>query len=265
MKTSVAKDNLLPAKCKVCESRTEFFEETQVLRKYRVRYFRCDKCGFMQTEEPYWLDEAYSSAIARQDVGAMQRNLVNCEITGAVLNLLFPKTNSAVDFGAGHGVFVRLMRDRGFKFFWSDRYATNDYARGFECQDGATFDFLTAFELLEHFVDPVSGLEQLMNLSDNVFVSTCLVPDPVPRLADWWYYVPTSGQHIAFYTKESLGLLATRFGRHLLSFGQFHLFTRKPQSSFLYRLANGLKTARTVNFIYRRPSLIESDLQQMTR
>jgi hypothetical protein len=85
---------------------------------------------------------------SRQDVGIMLRNLMNREVASAVLNLLFPKMSSAVDFGAGHGVFVRLMRDRGFNFFWSDLHATNDYARGFEYQEGSTYDFLTAFEVL---------------------------------------------------------------------------------------------------------------------
>src|ERR1700721_2998341 len=63
--------------CKICEKRSVYFGETEVLRKYCVRYFRCESCGFMQTEAPYWLEEAYSSAIAKQDVGAMERNLYN--------------------------------------------------------------------------------------------------------------------------------------------------------------------------------------------
>lgn len=265
MTASISSADLLTTDCKVCGAATAFFGEAEVLKKYRVQYFRCAKCGFIQTEAPYWLKEAYSSAIAGQDVGIMQRNLMNCERTSAVLNLLFPNFVSGVDFGAGHGVLVRLMRDRGFNFFWSDLHAANDYARGFERRDGVTFDFLTAFEVLEHMVDPVSGLEELMNLSENVFVSTCLVPEPAPGLADWWYYVPMSGQHISFYTEESLRLLAARFGRYLLSAGPYHLFTRKPQSLFLYRMANRFGIARIVNFINRRKSLIDTDFQQMTR
>ena len=236
-----------------------------MLRKYLVQYFQCERCGFIQTEAPYWLDEAYSSAIAMQDVGIMQRNLASREITSAVVNLLFPKISSAVDFGAGHGVFVRMMRDRGFNFYWSDLHASNDYARGFESKEGSTYDFLTAFEVLEHLIDPVADLSKLMSLSENVFVSTCIVPQPAPQLSDWWYYAPTTGQHIAFYTPESLRILASRFGRTLLSIGPYHLFTKEPKSKRLYRLANNFRIASVVNRIYRRPSLVESDFQQLTR
>jgi hypothetical protein len=263
--TVVSEPRKLQINCKVCDGPSVLFGKTEVLKKYAVQYFRCGNCGFIQTESPFWLDEAYASAIARQDVGIMHRNLLNCEVTSSVLNLLFPKAASCVDFGAGHGMFVRLMRDRGFNFFWSDLHAPNDYARGFEREIGARFDFLTAFEVLEHLVDPVAGLEELMSLSENVFVSTCLLPKPAPALNDWWYYVPSSGQHIAFYTEESLRLLAARFGRHLLSLDSYHLFTVKPKSRFVFRLANHLRFARLVNRAYNRPSLIESDFKQMTQ
>jgi hypothetical protein len=195
----------------------------------------------------------------------MQRNLLNCEVASAVLKLLFPNVTNCVDFGAGHGVLVRLMRDRGFSFFWSDLHASNDYARGFELQHGVTCDFLTAFEVLEHLIDPISGLEEMMKLSENVFVSTCLVPEPAPRLDEWWYYTPTSGQHISFYTEDSLRFLAARFGRHLLTVGPYHLFTTNPKSRLFFRLANRFKIARIINRIYRHTSLIDSDFEQMTR
>ena len=113
--------------------------------------------------------------------------------------------------------------------------------------------------------DPVAGFEQLIELSEDLFLSTCLVPEPAPRLGDWWYYVPASGQHISFHTKESLRLLAGRFGRHLLSVGPYHLITKKPQSNLLYQFASRPRYARMINFAYRRASLVESDFQQMSR
>jgi len=241
-----------------------FFDRTEVLRKYLVQYFRCDGCGFIQAEEPYWLEEAYSSAIASLDVGIISRNLANCTVTSAVLNMLFPKASKAVDFGAGHGILVRMMRDSGFNFYWSDLHATNDYARGFEAEEGMTYDLLTAFEVLEHLTDPVAELAKLMRLSENVFVSTCIVPRDLNGSSEWWYFAPTTGQHISLYTEEALNLLAKRFGRHLLSVGPYHLFTKKRCGGLLYKMATNLRVARIINRIYRRQSLIASDFQKMT-
>jgi len=248
----------------VCGALCAAFDRAIVLKMYEVAYFRCESCGFIQTEEPYWLGEAYSSAIARQDVGIMFRNMTNCDVTTALLNLVLPETVDAVDFGGGHGVFVRMMRDRGFNFYWSDRYASNDYAPGFEAPEGKTFDFLTAFEVLEHFVDPASGIARLMELSENVLVSTAIVPKPAPRISDWWYFSPSSGQHVSFYTETAISDLARRFGRHVLSSNSYHLFTAKPRSRVLFRLATSPRAAKVINALHRRPSLIESDLNRMT-
>jgi hypothetical protein len=235
------------------------------MRKYLVKYFRCATCGFVQTETPYWLEEAYASAITKQDTGILARNLMNRGITAAVLNLLYPEAKRALDFGAGHGILLRLMRDQGFNFFWHDTYATNDYGRGFEYDKGKTYDFLTAFEVLEHLVDPIVELSTMMNLSENVFASTTLLPNPAPQVANWWYYAPLSGQHISFYTPEALRLLSRRFDRHLLSRGSFHLFTTAPKSKWLFRLATSQRASSFVNAAFKRPSLRDRDFQQMSR
>ena len=64
--------------CKVCGASSDFVFRGTILRKYDVAYYRCPTCDFMQTEEPYWLAEAYSSAISYLDLGP-----VNRAITGA--------------------------------------------------------------------------------------------------------------------------------------------------------------------------------------
>lgn len=248
--------------CKICDIVAAEFDSGLILGKYSVRYFRCPKCGFIQTEQPYWLNEAYSAAIAKQDVGVMQRNLLNTELTAAILKLIFPNMSKALDFGGGHGMFVRLMRDQGFDFRWYDSYASNDYSRGFEHADGAIYDFLTAFEVMEHLTQPIDEISRLMNMSHNVLLSTLLVPEPAPKLSSWWYYAPVTGQHIAFYTPASLKHLANRFGRHVLSNGQYHLFTKDPKSASLFRLATSHKAAWLINRFIRRPSLTERDFQQ---
>jgi hypothetical protein len=251
--------------CKICGMPSEFFDEAKILRKFLIKYFRCATCGFIQTETPYWLDEAYSSAIAKQDTGILERNLLNRELTTAVLNLLCPEAESSVDFGGGHGVFVRLMRDRGFNFVWHDPHATNDYAPGFEYQEGHNYDFLTAFEVLEHLPDPIAGLSRMMSLSPDVFVSTLLLPQPAPKLSDWWYYATLSGQHVSFYTPEALRVIAKKFGRKLLSRGSYHLFTTAPKSRALFRIAASMRGSRIMNTIRKRRSLSQSDYQLLTK
>jgi len=249
--------------CKICSGSSDSFGELLVLSKHNVQFFRCTGCGFIQTEEPHWLEEAYSAAIARQDVGIMFRNEQNAAITSAVLRFLLPGTRTALDFGGGHGVFVRMMRDRGYDFHWRDLYASNDFARGFEFNPAGRYDFLTAFEVLEHFVDPIPEFERIMQLSPNIFVSTYLVPEPTPALNSWWYFSPSTGQHISFFTPKALAAVAARFNRHLLSHGPYHLFTEKPASPSLFRLAVSAKFARLAQRITRRPSLIETDYEQL--
>lgn len=250
-------------RCKICGEPSEFFDRAEILRKYDAAYFRCSACGFVQTETPYWLEEAYSSAIGRLDTGIISRNLLTCRYTSSVLNLLYPRAKRSLDFGAGHGILVRLMRDRGFDFYWYDLHASNDYAGGFEHKDDNTYDFLTSFEVLEHLVDPITELDTMMNCAPNVFLSTQLLPNPAPKISDWWYYCPTGGQHISFYSRESLLRIASRYGRTLLTNGSNHLFTTEPKSKVVYYLATSRWTSSLLNALYKRPSLIESDFQLM--
>jgi hypothetical protein len=251
--------------CPICNGSETPFGTLLVMSEFDVTYFRCDNCGFVHTEQPYWLEQAYSEAIASQDVGVMKRNEMNALFTSNLLSLAFRNTSHALDFGGGHGVFVRMMRDRGFNFFWKDLYASNHFARGFEFDPNISYDFVTAFEVLEHFVEPVRELESVMEIADNVFVSTLTVPAPTPQLTDWWYYLPSTGQHVSFYTKEALRHIAARHQRHLYSNGSYHLFTKNPISELRFKLAMNAKSARFIKRIDRRTSLVPTDFEQLSR
>ena len=61
--------------CKICSSKMNTFNMAIILNKYNVQYYRCYNCGYICTEEPYWLEEAYSSAIANTDIGLISRNV----------------------------------------------------------------------------------------------------------------------------------------------------------------------------------------------
>ena len=90
-------------RCKVCGAASHPFGNAVLLRKYDARYYQCGECQFVQTERPYWLAEAYTSALVAADVGAVKRNLDLAEITQAVVQQFFrsdgPRSRVAVTRG----------------------------------------------------------------------------------------------------------------------------------------------------------------------
>src|SRR4051812_8242986 len=100
--------------CKICSSPSDFFASAVIMDKHEIKYYRCTSCGLMQTEDPYWLPESYTEAINKSDVGLVKRNLQLSEITKSVISSFFKSNGRYIDYGAGYGLFVRLMRDKGF-------------------------------------------------------------------------------------------------------------------------------------------------------
>ena len=114
------------------------------------------------------------------------------------------------------------MRDEGFPFLRSDLYCENIFARGFDLSDRDpdfqdSFVLLTAFELFEHFEHPKCQIEKMFGLSDTILFSTELQPDrELTSADDWWYFVPETGQHIAFYNLRLAGISGRPFWRQVV-------------------------------------------------
>lgn len=218
---------------KITGGRVEPLFKALVLGKYSVQFYRCCDTGFIQTEEPYWLPEAYSAVIHPADVGHVSRNLSMVKVTSAMIERLFGSAGRFLDYGGGTGLFVRLMRDAGFEFLRADPFCKNTFSLLFDFDEAAAgaaarFDLLTAFEVFEHLAAPLDDIAKMFKLSDSILFSTELQPGNELRSAgDWWYFVPEAGQHIAFYNRQTLQFIADHFGASLHSRDNcLHFLTR---------------------------------------
>lgn len=215
--------------CAICNRKSEIIFSKRILNQYAADYHECIGCGFVFVPfHEQWLDEAYSSAITRTDIGLLSRNYNYAATTQKLLLDHFNTESPFLDYAGGYGVFTRLMRDRGFDFYHEDAYCENLFAHDFDVKRNQkeTYELVTAFEFMEHIPDPVKELESIFRRTESFLFSTEIIPDN--GLQNWWYLATETGQHISFYTVESLQVLAEKFNRRLHSNGKnLHLITSK--------------------------------------
>ena len=235
------------------------------LLTHNIDYHECSSCGYVQTEHPYWLGEAYADAINDSDTGIVVRNLANAKMVIVTLQALGLLRGRVVDYAGGYGLLVRLLRDYGIDALWADPHCSNLVARGFEYNDEPA-DLVTAFEAFEHFQDPSAELDRMLAIGRNIFLSTCIISDPAPAQDDWWYYGREHGQHIGFYRVRTLQRLAECRGRYFLSNGvDYHLISEKPVSTAYWNFM--MRFNKYVTPVIRRKLVSKtwSDHEQQSR
>ena len=214
---------ILKNSCRLCYGSTQETFSRIVLNKYKVKYFRCLDCESLQTEQPYWLDEAYENNIAYIDTGGGRRAIENIATTYAIMKLytLF----NHLDFGGGDGLLCRLCRDIGINSYVHDKFAFPSYAQGFSIPNFQNPDIITAFEVIEHFSDPAREILKLFSLNSTIVLLSSEIYNS--QDSDWSYLAPETGQHIFFFSKKSIESLASRQGFNVFFSGNYILFVRK--------------------------------------
>jgi hypothetical protein len=220
----------------------------------------------LQTEDPFWLEEAYESAIGISDTGIIRRNQHFAERSSGIIFSFYDINNKFLDYAGGYGIFVRMMRDKGFDFYWDDPFAKNLFAKGFEYNKKHEIELITAFECFEHFTNPVSELKKILELSENILFSTTLFSGSPPNPNDWWYYSLASGQHISFYSVKTLKYLAEEFNLHLCTNNKdFHMFSQKKYNNNKFRILLKMGDAGLTKLIgMKLKSYTDSDHKLLT-
>ena len=239
-------------KSNITGGETKFLFKAKILNKHEISYFECLDTGYIQTENPYWLEEAYSSAITKLDIGLIRRNINLSTIVDRFIRGNFNPQSVFLDYSGGYGLFTRLMRDRGFDYWNTDKYCQNIFAEfndlSYYPKDN-NFNLATAFEVLEHFEDPIKQIEEPLSFSENLLFSTELIPEIKGSMKDWWYFAFETGQHVSFYTAKSLEFIARKNNRNFYTNGKnLHLFTT---SNFKHNPFEILSEKR-LPFVYRK-------------
>jgi 2-polyprenyl-3-methyl-5-hydroxy-6-metoxy-1,4-benzoquinol methylase len=210
--------------CRLCGGKLEPQFRLQVLGRYDVGYFRCESCHSLQTEQPYWLEQAYeANNLSNLDTGAAQRNLHNLAVCWSIAKLLHLK--NVLDVGGGDGLLCRLLRDYELNCFVHDKYASPTYAQGFDVPDFAQPDMVVAFEVMEHYPEPRNDLQKLFATRPKAVLASTGIFNSQGQ--DWWYLAPDSGQHIFFYSKPALQLIARTHDYELVISSGYSLFLRR--------------------------------------
>lgn len=240
--------------CPVCQSKTNVAFKMQVLQMYEAHYHVCSHCGYLFASNPYWLDEAYASAIATTDTGLVKRNI---SISAKLACLLYFGMHERgkgryVDIAGGYGMLTRMMRDFGFDFYWQDKYCSNLLAQGFEYFNGPSkCDAVTAFEVLEHVTNPVDFIKNalLEANSDTLIFSTLLYEGAPPNPNEWWYYAFQTGQHIGFFQKKTLEIIGKKLNLNFYSANKVHILSRKKISKTLLKISTNDAWSRIFSYL----------------
>ena len=256
-----------PVKCNICNEDSAKIFTKKILKKYDVDYFKCIACGFIQTDSPFWLSEAYSEAITNQDIGLISRNINLSKITNVLLKVLkFEPNATFLDYGGGYGMFVRQMRDYGYDYFRYDTYCENIFAKNFDRNiENMNFNMVTAFEVFEHLENPKDTIEQILSHTDLLFFSTEIQPAKNEIMADWWYIMENTGQHISLYSLESLKYLASK--NHFYFYTNehdLHLYSKKKINKFIISIVMNKYSRKICDLLFKnRTSLLMSDYNKI--
>lgn len=147
-----------------------------------------------------------------------------CKIRWDWISELNPKT--VLDYGCGVGWF-RAYRPLGVEV---DTFDIGPYP-----QTGVglkVYDMVCFFDVLEHLPD-FSVIEPVVRLANHIAVS---LPIKNGDLTTWAHFKP--GEHLHYFTHETLLALMARYGFAILKSGTPECPPRKDISSYVFRRSN---------------------------
>ncbi len=236
-------------KCRLCLGDLDFSFKEIILDKFNIDFFKCSRCGSLQTEKPYWLEEAYEAWNTEFDTGLFARCYNNFLVVFLICKLT--KFKNVLDYGGGDGLFTRIMRDYKINCYNYDKHSETIYSKKFNIPDFNKPDLVTSFEAIEHFADPMTEFEKIFQNTPEMIILTTKIYENQNK--DWDYFEFQTGQHIFFYTKNAFKYLAKKFNYNLvfLELGYILFYSNKysKRKLLLYMLKNFFIRKKFMSFL----------------
>lgn len=223
--------------CRICRGPARSHFSELVLKAHPAEFAYCQSCDHIFAVNPTWIAEAYVDAIDKSDTDIATRNVLTAIRVAAILSYGLKGKNNDIyaDVAGGYGLLTRLMRDLGFNYFWSDPYADNIFACGFEyASSKGACKAISAIEVLEHTVDPLDFIKSKMDSfqTDTFIFTTMTFPDgQPPKPKEWAYFSLDTGQHISFFSIAGLKALSRKLDMEYVQLGRIHMFTKRDIST----------------------------------
>jgi hypothetical protein len=236
-----------------------------VRERLRVAYFECTNCKSLQTEKPYWLQEAYSDSRRPFDVFAATRSQRWQQKLFCFRRLVgIPSDAPWLDWGAGDGLLVRLLRDVGINAYHYEPHGSNVYAVGFEADLAVKYAVITATEVWEHMADPAIEIDKIFALSPDFHIATTLIYTGQDET--WQYLYAQTGRHVFFYSTRAVEFVARKYGYKSFVVANHTLVFHRPEIApwrlkIIKRLLAN-RSPRLFNMWFgltKKPSLMLSD------
>jgi 2-polyprenyl-3-methyl-5-hydroxy-6-metoxy-1,4-benzoquinol methylase len=201
---------------KTCEAnRGKFFP----LLGVPVWYHRCVNCQFLFTEQfDHWTTDMFRQHIYNDAYSDVDPDSGGFRAQGNGEGLIaFAHQIDAkrvLDFGGGDGAMARVLVEHGFDAMaWDPMHDQPE-------PPAASFDLVSAFEVLEHTPTPLQTCRRALSFlrEGGLFLFSTLTLDALPTQAcDHAYIAPRNG-HISIHTSRGLELLFARLDRQVHHF-----------------------------------------------
>lgn len=218
--------------CPVCSS--EHLRQ-KPLYDIKIRLMFCRSCSFVfmhripDAEElnlyysKYsYIKEAYLSPIT---IKSYQKLLDEFET--------YRQTGNLLDVGCGRGWFLEIAKQRGWNVFGTEYSETSIRLcrnKGIDMKEGVLnaqdfdnlqFDVITSFEVIEHLSDPAAHVREIQKLLRQGGLFYCTTPNfnALQRyIRKSNYSIITYPEHLSYFTKSTLCLLAKKHDLKKLKF-----------------------------------------------